>query len=125
MDRQILVTGATGKVGQHFIARLLADENFAGDRVRAICHSRTLPETDRVSVARGSIADRQVVRRALDGITHVVHLATCKETPEDVMDVTVMMLPAIVASSWLVASPLRKRCSRNFACSGHSPLPPK
>ena len=27
--------------------------------------------------------------RAIDGVTHVVHLATCKETPADVMDVTV------------------------------------
>jgi UDP-glucose 4-epimerase len=37
----------------------------------------------------GSIADQKVVGEALQGITHVVHLATCKETPEDVMDVTV------------------------------------
>jgi nucleoside-diphosphate-sugar epimerase len=89
MNRLILVTGATGKVGQHFITRLLADEAFAGDRVRALCHSRTLAETDRVSVARGSIAQRDVVQQAMAGVTHVVHLATCKETPEDVMDVTV------------------------------------
>ncbi len=27
--------------------------------------------------------------RALEGVTHVVHLATCKEIPADVMDVTV------------------------------------
>ena len=30
-----------------------------------------------------------MVRAAMRGVTHVVHLATCKETPEDVMDVTV------------------------------------
>ena len=40
-------------------------------------------------MARGSIADRDVVAAALAGVTHVVHLATCKETPADVMDVTV------------------------------------
>ena len=40
-------------------------------------------------MARGSIADRDVVAAALAGVTHVVHLATCKETPDDVMDVTV------------------------------------
>jgi nucleoside-diphosphate-sugar epimerase len=38
---------------------------------------------------RGSISDRDVVERALAGVAHVVHLATCKETPEDVMDVSV------------------------------------
>ncbi|MCA9267978.1 MAG: NAD(P)-dependent oxidoreductase, partial [Planctomycetales bacterium] len=85
----ILVTGATGKVGRHFIQRLLDDPEFAGDKVRALCHQRTLPESDRLQVARGSIADRDAVASATAGVTHVLHLATCKETPEDVMDVTV------------------------------------
>jgi UDP-glucose 4-epimerase len=38
---------------------------------------------------RGSISERTVVTAAMKGITHVVHCATCKETPESVMDVTV------------------------------------
>jgi nucleoside-diphosphate-sugar epimerase len=42
-----------------------------------------------LEVIRGSIADRADVDRALKDVTHVVHLATCKETPDDVMDVTV------------------------------------
>ncbi|MEZ5666889.1 MAG: NAD(P)-dependent oxidoreductase [Alphaproteobacteria bacterium] len=86
-DRLILVTGATGKVGRHFIGRLLADPD--GGRVRALCHNRVLDESARLEVVRGSIADREVARRAMTGVSHVVHLATCKETPEDVMDVTV------------------------------------
>jgi UDP-glucose 4-epimerase len=85
----ILVTGATGKVGRTLIARLLEDPRFAGARVRALCHNRTYDAHDRVEIARGSIADRAVVEQALEGVTHVVHLATCKETPTDVMDVTV------------------------------------
>jgi UDP-glucose 4-epimerase len=85
----ILVTGAAGKVGQAFIAATLADPAQAGTRLRALCHNRLLPETDRLSVVRGSIAEREVCRKALDGVTHVVHLATCKEVPETVMDVTV------------------------------------
>ena len=88
MSRHILVTGATGKVGQTFIEALFAKGN-EGDRVRALCHNRTLPESDHLSVVKGSISDRDVVKKALEGITHVVHLATCKEIPEDVMDVTV------------------------------------
>jgi nucleoside-diphosphate-sugar epimerase len=35
------------------------------------------------------MAHHDVVRRAVKGVTHVVHCATCKETPEDVIDVTV------------------------------------
>ena len=85
----ILVTGATGKVGRHFIARFLADERFASARVRALCHNRVIDASDRIEVTRGSIADRAIVEAAMDGVTHVLHLATCKETQDDVMDVTV------------------------------------
>lgn len=85
----ILITGATGKVGRNLIARLLGDRRFAAARVRALCHNRTCKEDPRIEIARGSIADRAVVDAALVGVTHVVHLATCKETPDDVMDVVV------------------------------------
>ena len=85
----VLVTGASGKVGRHFIGRLLLDPRWTRARVRALCHNRALPESDRVEVAYGSIADRDTCRRAMGGVSHVVHLATCKETPDDVIDVTV------------------------------------
>lgn len=84
---KILVTGATGKVGTTFIRRFL-DERPDG-KVRAFCHNRTVEAGERVDMIKGSIANREDVDRALDGITHIVHLATCKETPDDVMDVTV------------------------------------
>jgi nucleoside-diphosphate-sugar epimerase len=85
----ILVTGVTGKVGRRVMAALLDDPSFGAARIRALCHNRLCDETDRVEVVRGSIADRHVVVTALADVTHVVHLATCKETPDDVMDVTV------------------------------------
>lgn len=85
----VLVTGATGKVGQRLIARLAREPAAGRPRVRALCHNRVLPETEHLSVVKGSIADRETCRAALRDITHVVHLATCKETPDDVMDVTV------------------------------------
>lgn len=88
-SKRILVTGATGKVGQVFIHRLLADPAFADFSIRALCHNRLLEPTDRLDVIRGSISDRDLVEAALDGITHVVHAATVKETPELVMDVSV------------------------------------
>ena len=85
----ILVTGATGKVGRHFVGRLFADARWPQAGVRALCHNRTLPEGQRLSVVKGSIADRAVVDEAMAGVTHVLHLATCKETPDEIMDVTV------------------------------------
>lgn len=89
LQPRILVTGAAGKVGSNLIARLLAEKRFEAWGVRALCHNRLLEPSDRTEVVRGSIADRDVVREAAADVTHVVHLATCKETPDDVMDVTV------------------------------------
>jgi nucleoside-diphosphate-sugar epimerase len=85
----VLVTGATGKVGRAFIERFLAEERFEAATLRALCHSRTLDAASRLETVHGSIANRGDVDRALDGVTHVLHLATCKETPADVIDVTV------------------------------------
>jgi UDP-glucose 4-epimerase len=87
--QRILVTGATGKVGSNFIERVLAGDTFAEVTVRALCHNRELEPRARLEVVRGSISDREAVRQAVEGVTHVVHCATCKETPEEVMDVTI------------------------------------
>lgn len=86
---QILVTGATGKVGQVFLARFLADPRWADAKVLALCHHRTLPESDRLKVVRGSIADPSAVATAIAGTTHIVHMATVKEDPVQAMDVAV------------------------------------
>jgi UDP-glucose 4-epimerase len=85
--KRILVTGAAGKVGSHFIARILHSDQDVS--VRALCHNRLLAPKDRLEVVQGSISDRAVVHAALQDITHVLHCATCKETPDAVMDVTV------------------------------------
>lgn len=86
---RILVTGATGKVGQVFINRLLNDSTFDKFIVRALCHNRTLQPQGRLEVVKGSIEHRNVVDEILKDVTHVLHLATTKETPETVMDVAV------------------------------------
>jgi UDP-glucose 4-epimerase len=85
----LLVTGATGKVGRVFLTRVLADPRFTHLRVRALCHQRSLPAHERLEVFRGSIQNRATVQEATAGVTHVLHLATSKETPDDVMDVAV------------------------------------
>ena len=108
----ILVTGATGKVGRHLIARLLSDPQHAEARIRALCHNRMMQETDRIEVARGTIADRSVAADAMSGVTHVVHLATCKETPEDIIDVTVKGL------FWLLEEFRNSNTARQFILIG-------
>lgn len=89
LAKHILITGATGKVGSHFLERIRQSAEHRETPIRALCHNR-LPKADaRLEVIQGSISDRAVVRKSMEGITHVLHFATCKETPEDVMDVAV------------------------------------
>ena len=87
--KRILVTGATGKVGKAFINSFLTDPRFDQFLVRALCHNRTLEPRERLEIVRGSLEHRQVAKEAVEGATHVLHLATVKETPELVMDVAV------------------------------------
>ena len=111
-SRLILVTGATGKVGQTFLRRLLGDPAHGSDRIRTLCHNRLLSASERVEILRGSIADRAVVESAMAGATHVLHLATCKETPEDVMDV------AVKGMFWLLESARTSPAFRQFILIG-------
>lgn len=87
--KRILVTGATGKVGHMFIESFLADPQFDTFIVRALCHNRTLAPHPRMEIVRGSIEHRETVQEVLVGVSHVLHLATVKETPEQIMDVTI------------------------------------
>src|SRR5882724_13194632 len=87
--KRILVTGATGKVGQAFIRRLLDDPVHRDFRIRALCHNRVLPARDRLEVVQGSIDNHGSVLEAMAGVSHVLHLATPKETPDTIMDVAV------------------------------------
>jgi len=87
--KYILLTGATGKVGRNFIERVFGDPEHGDVRVRALCHNRVLTPHDRLDIVQGNISERAVVREAVAGITHILHCATCKETPDHVIDVTV------------------------------------
>lgn len=86
-DDLVLVTGAGGKVGRRLIAALLADP--VGPSLRSLTRTSRLPDHPRLDQRRGDIADRAVVTAAMPGVTHVVHLATCKEDPAHIIDVTV------------------------------------
>ena len=86
---RILITGAAGKVGAVFLKKILEDNTDPDLRIIALCHNRGIAANERVEVIHGSIADRDTVKKATSNITHALHLATCKETPDDVMDVTV------------------------------------
>ncbi len=84
---RLLVTGATGKVGQAFLPAFLAEPRFAAWDVVTLCNRRALTPATRVSVVKGSVADPQAVVEALEGVTHVLHLAAVKENRDQAIDV--------------------------------------
>lgn len=85
---KLLVTGLTGKVGSHFLPAFRATPRFSRWTVRAICHNRGIDDPA-VEVVRGSLSDAAMVRTAMEGVTHVLHMAAVKESPDQAMDVGV------------------------------------
>jgi UDP-glucose 4-epimerase len=77
MDANVLVTGGAGFIGSHSVEALLA----AGARVTVLDNFSTgkrdnLPVGDvRLKIVEGDIRDWAAVAAALEGITHVLHLA--------------------------------------------------
>lgn len=118
IEKKILVTGATGKVGRAFINAFLEDPKQKGT-IRALCHKRSLNPNNRLEIIHGSISDKATVQMAMKGVTHVVHLATPKEDPETIMDV------AIKGLFWLLESCRQTSSFERFiliggdACVGH------
>ncbi|WP_417689054.1 NAD-dependent epimerase/dehydratase family protein [Roseibium sp.] len=86
---KLLVTGAAGKVGQVFLPKFLASGAFRGWSLVALCNNRMIEGGARVDVLRGSIADESVIDRAMDGVTHVLHMAAVKESPGMAIDVSI------------------------------------
>lgn len=69
---KLLVTGGTGFLGSHLVPRLVS----AGHEVRVIGRSRpTGPGTDKVEYVPGDLKNREAVRRALEGVEALYHLA--------------------------------------------------
>jgi UDP-glucose 4-epimerase len=109
---RILVTGATGKVGRRFIDHFLADRRFDSFVVRALCHQRVLPAAPRLEIIQGPIEQRETVDRAMVGVTHVLHLATCKELPDTIMDV------AVKGMFWVLEAARSNKTFRQFILLG-------
>jgi len=76
----VLVTGATGRIGSH-VTRLLLE---GGRTVRALVEPgdarRERIEGPGVTVIEGSLADEPVLREAVDGADAVIHLAAALTT---------------------------------------------
>jgi dihydroflavonol-4-reductase len=71
--RAFLVTGATGFLGRHLVARLRLDPAVA---VRVLARGATPWDADAgVEVVRGDVLDRRALDRAVAGVAGIFHLA--------------------------------------------------
>lgn len=84
---RLLVTGATGKVGQDFLSAFLSADEFKHWQVVALCHNRQPEPHPRIECVTGSLSDPDFIGKTMVGITHVLHMAAVKESPEQVIDV--------------------------------------
>ena len=69
-----LVTGVTGRLGSRFVPRLLAEEEHTRVLVRDAEAGEDLRERG-TEVVEGDLRDPDTLRRALEGVDRVVHLA--------------------------------------------------
>jgi UDP-glucose 4-epimerase len=83
--KNIVVTGASGKIGRHTIPELLK----AGYRVRALEHEEPV-SIDGVEIMKGDLNDESLPERLIKDMDCVIHLANVKENREKFMSVNVM-----------------------------------
>lgn len=82
MRRRALITGATGFVGGHLVARLAEDGWEIGALVRPTSDALRLEEVG-AELWRGDLGDGEVLRRACAGVDTVFHLAAVTAARDD------------------------------------------
>jgi UDP-glucose 4-epimerase len=82
--RNIVVTGASGKIGRYVIPELLK----AGYKVRALEHEEPV-KIQGVEIMKGDLSDETIPKRLIADMDAVIHLANVKENKEKFMSVNV------------------------------------
>ncbi|WP_421735746.1 SDR family oxidoreductase [Cellulomonas sp.] len=95
-ERPVLVTGGTGTLGRALVHTLLD----AGRPVRVLSRRDRSPAApDAVEWVVGDLLTGDGLRRALDGVTAVVHCASDPRKPDDDLDAAVQLLLAARSAS--------------------------
>jgi dihydroflavonol-4-reductase len=68
---KVLVTGATGFLGTHLVAKLVKE----GHRVRALARTAPAQKLPEVEYVQADLSNRDAVRAALEGVEAIFHLA--------------------------------------------------
>ncbi|MBW2732305.1 MAG: NAD-dependent epimerase/dehydratase family protein [Deltaproteobacteria bacterium] len=77
-DKRVLLTGGAGFIGTHLTAVLARDNDVVilDSLRRDALRPSGLDQHARVTLMRGDVRDAESVREAMEGCTHVVHLAS-------------------------------------------------
>jgi NADH dehydrogenase len=78
----ILVTGATGFIGQHLVKQLVEAQHPVCGLIRPSSHERRFAPGVKIHLVAGDLNDLPALRVALYHATHVVHLASVWEETE-------------------------------------------
>ncbi len=89
MTRAILVTGGAGYIGSRLIRDMAADPDFADSTIRVLDNLQRetttalldLPDGGRYQFLEGDILDNAGMRRALQDVWAVIHMAAIVRTP--------------------------------------------
>ena len=102
----VLVTGASGRIGRHVTERLLADSRSVRALVVPDDPRRPLIERPGVEFVEGSLGEEASVRKAVDGAEAVIHLAAALTTRNHVDD---EYFETNVAGTYRLLSAIRDR----------------
>ncbi len=83
-----LVTGGAGFIGSHIVDALVAQDhsvrvldNFSTGKLTNIEHNMS-----RIDLREGSLTDREMVKRSVDGVDYVLHQGALPSVPRSVRD---------------------------------------
>jgi nucleoside-diphosphate-sugar epimerase len=111
--QRVLVTGASGKLGAPLCENLLQ----AGYQVKALCH-RYAVDVPGVEEVQGNVADAPLMEELVSRSDAVIHLATCKESREGLITVSVQGTFNLLEAALRTKAPRRVILASGDAVNG-------
>lgn len=107
--KNVLVTGAQGKIGRSLVPRLV-DEGF---NVRAVQFNEDEPVLfDGVEIIEGDLRDQNFAKKALPDMDAVIHLAHVKENREQFLQ------SCVNGTFWLLDEVMKRKHIKQFIQAG-------